>query len=300
MAEGSISVVEQRTIAFYGDDLVVVRDEGGTIWVPVNLLCEALGVSRSGQIERIQRDPVLSEELKGCRVTRHPGGEQVMSCLPLKYVRGWLFGINATRVKAEVRDKLIQYQREVIEIIDRAFARVPVAVADADEMHMLAMRDLALQQAELARQQATLWEQLLSEKRRLDTVQLLAEEHDGMIADLERQLDALRRELGSVQGEVSQRLSLMSNRIQLLPAPTDTITPAQKATIKELVDDLVAAAQEAGIRLGQGRNDYPAVWGALKQRFDVAKYDELTLAQFDEVLHWLKTWLDRVRTQPAG
>ena len=61
------------------------------------------------------------------------------------------------------------------------------------------------------------------------------------------------------------------------------------------VGALVAVAQERGIRIGQGRNDYPAGWGALKQRFDVAKYDELTLAQYEECLAWLKTWVDRLR-----
>ena len=73
------------------------------------------------------------------------------------------------------------------------------------------------------------------------------------------------------------------------------ISPSQKAALKELVDDLVAAAQERGVRLGQGRNDYPAVWGAFKQRFDVAKYDELTADRYDEALTWLKTWIERIR-----
>lgn len=33
-----------------------------------------------------------------------------MLCLPLEYLNGWLFGINATRVKKEIRENLIRYQ----------------------------------------------------------------------------------------------------------------------------------------------------------------------------------------------
>lgn len=288
--------VEQKTIDFYGDDLVAVRDETGTVWVPVALLCEALGVSRTGQIERIQRDPVLSEALKGCRVTRHPGGPQEMSCLPLKYIRGWLFGINANRVKPEIRDKLVAYQRDVIEIIDRAFARAPLKPAAIDEAHLVGMRDLASQQAKL-------WDELIRERQRLDAVQPLAEEPEGMIGDqyqeiatLQRQIDELRGRQLALEAELTRRLTAFSDQIHLLPSPRETaITPDQKAAIKALVDDIVAAAQAKGIRLGQGRNDYPAVWDAFKRRFDLAKYDELTASQYDEALAWLKNWLDRIR-----
>jgi len=38
------------------------------------------------------------------------GGRQEMLALPLDYVSGFLFGINADRVKPEVRDRLIHYQ----------------------------------------------------------------------------------------------------------------------------------------------------------------------------------------------
>jgi len=112
----AIVPVEQCTIEFYGDELVAVRGEDGTVWIPVRQLCDAIGVSRQGQMDRIARDPILGEELRSGSVTLPDGRTYEMSCLPLKFVRGWLFGINATRIKPEIRDKLIQYQREVIEI----------------------------------------------------------------------------------------------------------------------------------------------------------------------------------------
>ncbi|MDQ4079007.1 MAG: hypothetical protein M3220_22540 [Chloroflexota bacterium] len=294
MAEETIQPVEQRTVEFHGDELVAVRAEDGTIWIPIRRVCEALGVTYQGQLERVRRDPVLSDALGSVSVTLTDGRTYEMNCLPLKFVRGWLFGINANRVKEEIREKLIQYQREVIEIIDRAFGRNMPEV-DVDDAILEAMR-------ENARQQLQLWETIIAEKRRLRATEELVQEHDDRLMAHERLLweydGALKEafaDLSDLRQRQSQLLARFSDVTRLLPAPSDTINPGQKAAIKELVDDIVAAAQERGIRLGQGRNDYPAVWGAFKQRFDLAKYDELTVAQYDEALGWLKAWLDRIR-----
>lgn len=292
--------VEQKEIDVHGDNVIAVRSEDGTIWVPIRHMCEALGVDRVGQTQRIQRDPVMNKYLTTVQVTRADERTYDMDCLPLKYVRGWLFGINANRVKEEVRDKLIRYQEEVIEIIDRTFSRALPPDRLDDEM-IRAMRDNAIQQAQL-------WEMVLAEKQRLRAVEELVQEHDDHLMVHDRQLwqhdraldehaqaiEQALADLAALRHKQSEVLVRFSDITRLLPDSSDTINPAQKAAIKELVDDVVAAAQERGIRLGQGRNDYPAVWGALKQRFDVAKYDELTVAQFDEAIGWLKTWLDRI------
>lgn len=287
---GTISPIEQKSIEFYGETLIALRDTQGTIWLPIRRLCEAIGVTLQGQLDRVERDPVLKEETQSVSVTLTDGRVFEMSCLPLKYVRAWLFGINASRVRPQVRDKLIQYQREVIEIIDRHFSRpVPTGM---DERIMEAMRDNALQQAKL-------WEVMIEEQRRLRAAEELLQEMDDRLGDHDRQLDdhahALN-ELRTLQSQQSLLLTKFNDAIRLLPAPSDVITPAQKSVIKELVDDVVAAAQEKGIRLGQGRNDYPAVWAALKLRFEVAKYDELTVAQFDACITWLKQWKTRLVT----
>lgn len=44
----------------------------------------------------------------------------IMSCLPLKYLNGWLFGINANRVNPDLRDRVVRHQRECYEILAAA------------------------------------------------------------------------------------------------------------------------------------------------------------------------------------
>jgi hypothetical protein len=119
--EKSLAPVEQKEVLFYDDSIVAVRVEDGAIYVPLRPLCELLGVVWAAQLRRINRDPILSETAKGVTVTVTPGGAQEMICLPLDYLNGWLFGINATRVKEEIRDRVLRYQRECYKVLSDAF-----------------------------------------------------------------------------------------------------------------------------------------------------------------------------------
>lgn len=116
MTEKKVLVpIEQKQVLFYDDEItaVLVQEAGQQhVYVPVRPICEFMGLSWTGQVDRINRDPVLSEVKRGVRVTRIPGaggGSQEMLCLPLEYLNGWLFGITASRVKDEIRDRLIRY-----------------------------------------------------------------------------------------------------------------------------------------------------------------------------------------------
>ena len=108
--------VEQRQVTFYDDQItaVLVEDAGEQhVFVPIRPICDFLGVAWTAQRQRILRDPVLAAELTPVIVTITGTGQRVETlCLPLDYLSGWLFGINASRVKDAVRERLIRYQRE--------------------------------------------------------------------------------------------------------------------------------------------------------------------------------------------
>ncbi|NHN78579.1 hypothetical protein HA520_15045 [Azotobacter chroococcum] len=107
----SAIISQLGTVSFHGHDLTVITTPAGEHLVAMKPICEAIGLSWRGQNERIQRHEVLKE---GMRVIRTPstGGEQETICLPLDYLNGWLFGVDASRVKLEIRERLVQYQRE--------------------------------------------------------------------------------------------------------------------------------------------------------------------------------------------
>ena len=107
--EQALAVVDQKEVQFYNDTIVAVRVHSGEVFVPIRPICDNLGIALAGQRERINRDPVLSEVVTSVSVTLTQQAREML-CLPLKYIPGWLFGVNADRVKPEDRDRLIQYQ----------------------------------------------------------------------------------------------------------------------------------------------------------------------------------------------
>ncbi|MCA9873486.1 MAG: phage antirepressor N-terminal domain-containing protein, partial [Anaerolineales bacterium] len=120
----------QKEVAFYEDRITAVLikvKERREIYVPIRPVCDYLGVDWSAQYRRINRDPILAESVQGVAVTTTPsldgrgGGRQEMLCLPLKFLPGWLFGISASRVKPELREKILRYQRESYDVLWEAF-----------------------------------------------------------------------------------------------------------------------------------------------------------------------------------
>lgn len=72
MEEKALQPVEQKTVIFYEDEItaIVVEEQGErSVYVPLRPICEYLGLDWSGQLQRINRDPVLSESLMSVGVT---------------------------------------------------------------------------------------------------------------------------------------------------------------------------------------------------------------------------------------
>ena len=127
MTESALVPVEQKTILFYEDEITAVRTGDGRVFVPIRPIVERLGLSWSGQRERINRDRVLSEEVATVRVTRTEGDRQIareLSCIPLDYLSGFLFGISADRVKLEFQEDVIRYQRECYKVLSLSLIHI--------------------------------------------------------------------------------------------------------------------------------------------------------------------------------
>ncbi|WP_193090866.1 phage antirepressor N-terminal domain-containing protein [Halomonas colorata] len=90
----------------------------GIVRVAMRPICDAIGIEWHGQRQRINRNPVL----KTCAViitSQLPGDTQRRQFLtiPLSKLNGWLFGVDASRVKPAIREKLIEYQEECFEVL---------------------------------------------------------------------------------------------------------------------------------------------------------------------------------------
>ena len=110
-----IKPIEQKQIAFQGREItaVMVQDRDGreNVYVPMKRLVEEMGLTWSSQYMRINRNPSLSKVAISILITRTdmPDGSRrpktsKMLCLPLSHINGYLFSIDANRVKPEIKE----------------------------------------------------------------------------------------------------------------------------------------------------------------------------------------------------
>ena len=84
--------------------------------VGMKALCEQMGLQWEAQLKRIKRDENLSQGMSMMDIPSN-GGTQEMVCLPLDMINGWLFGIDASRVKEDIRARVLAYQRECYVVL---------------------------------------------------------------------------------------------------------------------------------------------------------------------------------------
>ena len=177
-------------------------------------------------------------------------------CLPLKPIPGFLFGINASRVKPELKEKIIRYRRECFDVLAEAFEEGRLTATDGFE-DLLATDTAAVQAykiataiMQIARQQILLEAQIGKHATRLD--------------------------------EYGQRLEVVET---VLGDPGRHVTPEQASQLSQAVK---AVAMELSKQ--SGRNEYGGVYGELYRKFSITSYKLLPASKFDDVMNWLTEW----------
>ncbi|RZS57140.1 phage antirepressor N-terminal domain-containing protein [Sphaerotilus mobilis] len=152
------------SVAFHGATLLAVL-VNGIPHVSVRSLCEALGLDAQAQTRRLMRHPVLASTV-AIPATPSAGGDQQTLCLPLDYLNGWLFGISAARVRPELREHLIAYQREF-------FAALAAHFNASGPSHVSSQLGASLQQRALATAKRAEIEANAAHHRREDTARAM-------------------------------------------------------------------------------------------------------------------------------
>lgn len=269
MMEQALTVVEQKEVQFYGDTIVAVRVAEGQVYVPIRPICDNLGITLAGQRERINRDAVLSEMVTSVSVTLTQQAREML-CLPLKYIPGWLFGVNADRVKPELRDAVIRYQKECYEVLAEAFAEGRLT-AEPSVADLLASDSPAAQAYRMAQAMLQLArQQLLLEARLAET--------DARLTSQGGRLDAYEERLEQIESTLGDRGRF--------------ITPEQAAEISQAVKAIATALHKKS-----GRNEYGAIYGEFYRKFGIPSYRELPARRFAEAMRFLTDWFAEVTGQ---
>jgi hypothetical protein len=110
-------------VPFYGDEIEAVHD-GQDVWVALRRMCENVGLAPDAQAVKLKG--------KGWAVmieaTGPDGKTYEMLALHLDSVPMWLATIEPSRVREDIRPKLVAYQKECARVLRdhslRAIARV--------------------------------------------------------------------------------------------------------------------------------------------------------------------------------
>lgn len=111
--------METKTIVRVNNvDIIATSDEQ---LIAIRPICEALGIDRKRQQDKIKEHPILSSVGGLKPLTGADGKQYEMLCLPIRYIFGWLFTINPSNVDEEAREALIRYQQECYDALYQHF-----------------------------------------------------------------------------------------------------------------------------------------------------------------------------------
>lgn len=107
---------ELQCINFYGSDLLTI-ERNGTFYVAMKPVCECIGVDWRSQRKKVMGHPLLNSTGVIMTTVAQDGKSRKMLMLPINYIQGWLFMIDANRVNPEIKDKLLTYQKECFHVL---------------------------------------------------------------------------------------------------------------------------------------------------------------------------------------
>lgn len=257
--------VEEQTVLFYEDEITVVVVNTAAaeqpIYVPIRPICDYLDIDWSSQRRRISNDPVLSKRARSVAVTAtEAGGRREMTCLPLDYLNGWLFGVSVNRIKDEsLRERLIRYQDECYSVLAKAFASRQTAPSPTMSA-LVQVREMG------------------------HAIMQMAEEQ----MEFERRLTETETSMGQavrIVGNLTKRVTLIEQRL----TPGNSVTEDQASQISQAVKAVAMKMSEQS-----GRNEYGGVYGELYRKYGITSYKLLPAAKFESAMTWLSDWYAQI------
>ena len=272
---------EEVLVKFYEDEIPVVRLADGRLYVPIPPIAVALGLSSNSQRRRVLRDEIMAEAVTNIVSTAPDSKKRGQYSIPLEVLPGFLFGLDTSRVKPELRDKITRYRRECFRALWQAVSGNYQLPRPANESKLVSP---------------------VGESRAEQTLQYAAAIYElaATQVDQERRLTGLEERHQTVaeyvRGFIQQTRSQLSDhegRLSTLEARHVTITDHEAAEIAIAVKNLAYELELRGTA-----NGYARVYGVLHRKYGVRSYPLLPHSKYETVLGWLREWYDEVVAKP--
>ncbi|EDV3971457.1 phage antirepressor Ant [Salmonella enterica subsp. enterica serovar Newport] len=110
-----LDAVNTSYVPFNGQQIITAM-AAGVAYVAMKPIVENLGMSWGTQQQKLMKQ-LDKFNCIHMNMVAADGRLRKLLCLPLKKLNGWLFSINPEKVRADIRDKLIQYQEECFTVL---------------------------------------------------------------------------------------------------------------------------------------------------------------------------------------
>ncbi|HAX4800510.1 TPA: phage antirepressor Ant [Escherichia coli] len=110
-----LEAVNTSYVLFNGQQILTAM-AAGVAYVAMKPIVENLGMSWGTQQQKLMKQ-LDKFNCIHMNMVAADGKLRKLLCLPLKKLNGWLFSINPEKVRADIRDKLIQYQEECFTVL---------------------------------------------------------------------------------------------------------------------------------------------------------------------------------------
>ncbi|WP_454077896.1 phage antirepressor N-terminal domain-containing protein [Escherichia coli] len=110
-----LEAVNTSYVPFNGQQILTAM-AAGVAYVAMKPIVENLGMSWGTQQQKLMKQ-LDKFNCIHMNMVAADGRLRKLLCLPLKKLNGWLFSINPEKVRADIRDKLIQYQEECFSVL---------------------------------------------------------------------------------------------------------------------------------------------------------------------------------------
>jgi hypothetical protein len=240
-----------KEVTFDGDQLVAVILEGDGAALPVRAACQALGLDPRYQLQRLREHDVL---VAGLREVRMPQGGKLQAVVAIlsRYIPFWLATVTPSQVSEAMRPKLVRYQTELVDLLNRLYGEelTPTRPASPDKAVAAIERRL---------------DDLIVEMRL--TRELLREQRAGDSAQNAR-LDAIETVVDDLQQQILQHT---------------VVTPAQQEAIKRAIKRIAIRYQQ---RTGSER--YALLFAQFCKAMGTPRYDALPAHKYEQALDWIE------------
>ncbi|EAS9163144.1 phage antirepressor Ant [Salmonella enterica] len=110
-----LEAVNTSYVPFNGQQIITAM-AAGVAYVAMKPIVENLGLDWPSQHRKLMSS---KGKFNHCHMTMVALDKKLRDvlCIPLKKLNGWLFSINPEKVRADIRDKLIQYQEECFTVL---------------------------------------------------------------------------------------------------------------------------------------------------------------------------------------